>query len=168
MTSVGCQLRVISDQLRVKSVLLLCKRQSNKNPEHRRDEADGEREDSLDRIAEHRGRIRGKAGEPALAPAEYGNQQQENEKQHGRQTVVGQLGNIFVMRCIKVVRQSLAILLRGDLQAVFTDKLIKAGAEGSGTAAGQKVLSGKKQTVVPDGDTVAAKGELRTPVQNFM
>ena len=88
----------------VKSVLLICERQSQNNPEHRRDEADGEREDSLDCIAEHRGRIREKAGEPALPPAEYGNQQQENEKQHGRQPVVRQLGNVFTVRVVKIVR----------------------------------------------------------------
>ena len=83
---------------------MLCKRQSNKNPEHRRDEADGEREDGLDRIAEHRGGIRGKAGEPAFPTAEYGNKHQENEQQHGQEAVVCQLGNVFAVRVVKICR----------------------------------------------------------------
>ena len=47
---------------------------AKKYPEHGGNETDGEREESLDRIAEDRSGTGGETGKPTLTPAEYGDQ----------------------------------------------------------------------------------------------
>ena len=73
-------------------------------------------------------------------PAEYGQEQEQDEQDQGRQPVIDQLVQILTMRSIKDIRQGMPILFGGNDQIVFLYEVIEAGSERARTAAGEKTL----------------------------
>ena len=103
------------------------------DPEHRRNQADGEREESLDGITHDGGSPGGKRTDPVrrrnpdLAagrfPArESDRQDQRGKQQHGRQAVIDQVRDIFVVRSIKIGAQGDASLACGKLVTILIHK----------------------------------------------
>ena len=62
-------------------------------------------------------------------PAEYGQEQEQDEQDQGRQPVIDQLVQILTMRSIKDIRQGMPILFGGNDQIVFLYEVIEAGSE---------------------------------------
>jgi hypothetical protein len=92
---------------------------------------DGEGKEGLHRIAEDcRGTGREKR-QQAIPFPENGQEQKQNEQDQGRQTMVCELGYIFIVRCVEIIRQGFAVLFSGNFQIVFQEELIETGTEGS-------------------------------------
>ena len=45
--------------------------------------------------------------------------------------MVCELGYIFIVRCVEIIRQGFAVLFSGNFQIVFQEELIETGTEGS-------------------------------------
>ena len=101
-------------------------------------------------------------------PAEYGQEQEQDEQDQGRQPVIDQLVKILTMRSIKDIRQGMPILFGGNDQIVFLYEVIETGSECARTAAGEKAFPGEKQAVIPDSNAVAAEGKTYPSVKDFM
>ena len=117
-----------------------CERESQKNPKHRSNKANRIGKDALDCIAQNGRGTGGKKRKASVVPAEYGQEQEQDEQDQGRQPVIDQLVKILTMRSIKDIRQGMPILFGGNDQIVFLYEVIEAGSERARTAAGEKTF----------------------------
>ena len=95
------------------------KRECKNHPEHGCDETNGEREERLYHITEHCGGTRRKKRKTAVPLAVNGEKQQANEQKHSRNAVVCEMGKIFIMGIVKVIREGNSVLLIRNDQSVL-------------------------------------------------